>query len=134
MAYATIEQYDARFPNRTVSDATLQACLNDASEAIEVELDSAGIDYSEPTEKFAARLASVCCSVASRILPTASDIPQGATNVSMTAGPYSQSFEMPTAYSAAALNKYERKLLGIGGKLGFARPSYGILEVDDARL
>lgn len=131
MAYATIEQYDARFPNRTVSDTVLQACLNDASMAIEAELDDAGIDYSEPTEKYLERLASVCCSVASRILPYENDIPQGATNVSVTAGVYSQSFEFPTAYSAPMLNKYERKLLGIGGKIGFARPSYGVLEVDD---
>lgn len=128
MAYATRAEYDVRFPGRIASDATCDAKLEAASMAIDAELDNAGIDHENPDDVLEQRLVEVCCSVADRIMPRDGGMPQGATSFSVTAGPYSESYDLPTAYSAPMLNKYERRLLGIGGKLGFARPSYGRLE------
>lgn len=121
-AFATKEQYDARFPGREASDEMLGECLGDATEAICAVLDARGIDYSEPSEEFAARLMRVCRSVANRIMPSGSDIPMGATQVSTTAGPYQQTFSLPSAYSSPKLLPSELSMLGIGGsRIGWAR-------------
>ncbi len=87
MSYATVEQYEARFG--PVADTTmLQACLDDCTAAIDLRLDRAGIDHSDPDESFAYRLMSVCRSMANRLMPTgAGDVPVGVTQASMTAGP-----------------------------------------------
>ena len=131
MAYATRQEYDVRFPGRTASDETCDAKLESASRAINSELKAAGIDYSSPDDEFAANLVDVCCSVANRIMPHQSEIPQGATSMSMSAVGFSQSYSFGNEYGTPSLIKSERRLLGIGGKVGFARPSYGVLEPDN---
>jgi hypothetical protein len=77
-AFATIEQYDARFPGRTVGDATLQTVLEDATLAVMTALDKAHVDYSDPTEDFADRLARVAAQIVAR--------PDGATGASVHVG------------------------------------------------
>lgn len=130
MAYATVEQYEARFGHVDDTDL-LGECLDDATEAINAALESAGIDYDDPSEAFESRLMRVCRSVANRLMPFETSAPAGATQVSMTAGPYQQSFSLPQSYGTAKLLPSEMKMLGIGGRLGVARPSYGKLEVCD---
>lgn len=121
-AFATIEEYDARFPGRTASDAMLEECLADATAAIVAVLDDRGIDYSAPSEDFADRLMRVCRSVANRIMPSGSDIPVGVTQISATAGPYQQTFSMPQAYSSPKLIPSELAMLGLSGsRVGWAR-------------
>ena len=132
MAYATREQYDVRFPGRTASDATCDAKLEAASIAIDSELEGAGIDTESYGAQYADRLAEVCCSVANRIMPADHGIPQGATSASMTAVGFSESISFKTPYGSPSLVKSERRMLGIGGKIGVARPSYGVLEPRDA--
>jgi len=128
MAYATRDEYDVRFPGRTASDETCDAKLESASMAIDSELDAAGIEHENPDEQFSKKLLEVCCSVANRVMPNESEIPQGATSMSMSAVGFSQSFNLSSAYGSPSLIKSERRMLGIGGKVGFARPSYGRLE------
>ena len=55
-AFATTEDYDARFPGRTVSDQTMEECLLDASYAIADALGKRGIDYADPDEDLAERM------------------------------------------------------------------------------
>ena len=125
--FATVAQYDARFPGRTASNEVLEECLMDATMAISEVLDSKGVSYDDPDEQFAYRLMSVCRSVANRIMP--SDMPMGATQFSMTAGPYTQTTSYSPTYGLPRLLKSELDMLGfLGGSIGFARPAYGRLE------
>lgn len=129
-AFATIEQYDARFPGRIASDNVLEQCLQDATMAIINVLDRKGIAYDNPSEELEYKLMSTCRSVANRILPN--DAPAGATQTSMTAGPYTQTISITPAYGTPKLLPSEYQMLGFGGgSIGTARPSYGILEADD---
>lgn len=119
--FATVEDYDARFPGRAASDEMLVECLMDASLAIADALDKRGIDYSEPSGVFGERLMRTCRSVANRIMPSGSDIPVGVTQMSTTAGPYQQTFSMPTAYTLPKLLPSELSMLGLGGsRVGWA--------------
>lgn len=131
MSYATIEQYEARYG--AVSDEfMLQECLDDSSAVIRAALDRAGIDYSNPSEEFADRLMRVCRSMTNRVMPTENELPQGVTSASMGAVGFSETFNFATNYGTPKLIKSEMDLLGIGGKIGVARPSYGVLEPRDA--
>ena len=126
-AFATIEQYDARYPNRVVADEVLEECLLSATATIMNALNSRGIDYENPDELMAFNLMDVCRSVANRIMP--SDMPMGATQFSMTAGPYTQTTSYSPTYGLPRLLKSELDMLGfLGGSIGFARPAYGRLE------
>ena len=121
MSYATVEQYVARYGE--VADADLlQECLDDCSAAIEAELDRRGVDYASPSESFADRLMRVCRSMANRVMPNegSADIPVGATQASITAGPYNQQFTFATTYGTPKMLDSELRLLGIGGtRIGF---------------
>ena len=131
MSYATVEQYVARFGDVSNEDM-LQECLDDASRVINVALDRAGIDRSNPQGEFADNLMSVCRSMANRVMPTETAMPQGVTGYSIGAVGFSESYNFATAYGTPKLLDSERYLLGISGKVGFARPSYGRLEANDA--
>ena len=125
--FAKISDYTARFGE--VSDTGLLAeCLDDASAVMRARLDAAGVDYSEPTEDYADRLMRVCRSMANRIYPSGEDaIPAGATQASITAGPYSQQFTFGGAYGTPKLLASELALLGIGGSKGrMLHPRAGI--------
>ena len=120
--FATVEEYTARYGSVDDTDM-LSECLADASAAIRAELDRAGVDWAEPSEDFADRLMRVCRSVANRIMPTEDEsTPQGVTQMSTTAGPYSQQFTFATTYGTAKLVKSELELLGVGGggRIGWA--------------
>ena len=124
--FATIEQYDARFPGRTAADGTLTACLEDATAAIMTELDQRGIPYESPDEAFADRLMRTCRSVANRILPqAASDVPQGVIQASISAVGFTQSYSYGTAYGTPKLLDSELSMLGIGGGTYVYAEPYG---------
>ena len=118
MAYATIEQYVARFG--PVHDYTmLQECLDDCTASINMELDKRHVDHSDPSEDFAYRLMSVCRSMANRIMPSdGGDIPVGATQASFTAGPYTQQYTLGATYGTPKMLPSEMGMLGIGARIG----------------
>ena len=125
-AFATIDQYDARFPGRTASDDMLDECLKDATLAIADALGRRGIDYANPSEELAERMMSTCRSVANRILPSGADIPLGVTQASMTAGPYTQTLSYTPTSGTPKLLPSDLRMLGIGGaRIGFAQPDRG---------
>jgi len=121
MAFATVDEYEDRY--KEVSDTDmLQECLEDCSALIEVELERYGVDYSDPSEKLADRLMRACRQMAHRVMPRDgdADVPVGATQMSRTAGPYSEQFTLSTAYDTPKVTDEERKLLGIyGARIGF---------------
>lgn len=111
--FATVEQYEARYGD--VDDAgVLGEILMDATREIAAALEQAGIDFSEPTEEFAARLMQVCRSMASRAMGDDGEIPYGVTQYSQGAGEYTQSFSVGNPYGDVYLSKSERKMLGLG--------------------
>lgn len=127
--FATPEQYDARFPGRTASDELLEECLDDASRAIRAAMP--GFDFGNVSEDMADRLMSVCRSVANRIMPSSTDVPAGVTQSTMTAGVYTETLNYTPTYGLPKLLPSELAMLGVCGRVGFARPSYGVLEARD---
>ena len=102
----------------------------------DTEMDSAGVDYSNPDAKLTSRLLRVCRDMVHRAIgdgtDSAASIPFGATQASMAAGGYSESFTIGNPYGDLYLKDRERKSLGIKA-IGFAVavPSYGNAEVHD---
>lgn len=121
VSYATVDQYEARYG--AVSDVgMLQECLDDCTVAINIELARRHVDYADPSDEFADRLMRACRSMAKRVMPDegASDIPVGATQVSVTAGPYTQQYTLARTYGTPKVGDEERLLLGIAGaRIGF---------------
>lgn len=132
-SFATKEQYKAKY-DTGLTDAELTVWLADASDIMAAEMDRAGVDYSEPSETFVARLARICRDMVHRAVgdgtASALSIPFGATQASMAAGGYSESFTIGNPYGDLYMKASERRDLGIGsGGFAVARPSYGNAEV-----
>ena len=117
-AFATVSDYEARFG--PVADAAmLEECLMSATVAI-IRAVGTRLDYDNPDDTLEYALMDVCRSVANRIMPSGTDIPVGATQMSTTAGPYQQTFSLPTAYSSPKLLPSELAMLGLGARVGWA--------------
>lgn len=132
MAFATVDDYRAKYTT-DMDDARLEAWLEDATGMMSDEMDKAHVDYYEPTDSMAARLMRICRDCVHRAIGDGSDasmgIPMGATQASMAAGGYSESFTMGNPYGDLFLREPERKALGISrGGVGIAVPSYGRAE------
>ena len=128
MAFATVEQYLARYPDTTAPEQAIDALLEDATDAIEGELAPRGIDWEGAGEDFAAKLARVCCIVAHRAIPVGDGSPAalGATQTTQTAGSYSFSASYSNGYGEVYLSKSDRIKLGIAdGTYVYAEPFGG---------
>lgn len=118
--FATVEQYEARF-GEVADESVLEECLADASAAIRMAL-PATVDPCDVGDDMADRLMRVCRSVANRIMPSGSDVPVGVTQMTETAGVYSQTMSYTPAYSLPKLLPSELDMLGVGGaRVGWAR-------------
>lgn len=128
MAFATVEEYRARYPETTAADSAISALLDDASDAIEGELAPRGIDWEEADEAYAAKLSRVCCTIAHRAMPADMDgsmAALGATQTTQTAGSYSFSASFSNGYGEVYVSKSDRIKLGIAqGTYAYAEP-YG---------
>lgn len=134
-AFATTTQYRAKY-STDLSDAVLTVWLDDATDIMVAELERAGVDYSHASEAYASRLCRVCRDMVHRAIgdgsASAMSIPFGATQASMAAGGYSESFTMGNPYGDLYMKAVEKKQLGItSGGFAVAVPSYGNAEVDD---
>lgn len=132
-AFATTAEYRDKY-DTDMDDGRLGMWLADASDIMACEMDRAGVDYSEPDETFADRLCRICRDMVHRAIGDGSTasaaIPYGATQASMAAGGYSESFTMGNPYGDLFMKDKERKALGIGtGGFAVARPSFGNAEV-----
>ncbi len=117
MAYATVEQYEARYGE--VDDQNmLQECLDDATAAIDIALDRYDIEYADQPESFTSRLMRVCRAVANRLMPAGSNVPAGVTQLSMTSGSYNENVSFTPSYGLPKLLPSELSMLGLGGTRG----------------
>lgn len=120
-SYCTTDEYEVRYGE--VDDVSmLQECLDDCSAVIDMELARHGRAADTSDEGEADRLMRVCRSMANRVMPSAtSGVPQGVTQMGVTAGSYSEQFTFQSSYGTPKLIDSERILLGIkGGRVGWA--------------
>lgn len=124
-AYATYQDIEKRL-NRTFSESEIELCealLNDAS----IYIDAYNDDANENIKKV------VSCNMVVRAMGTMdTDIPIGATQTAMSALGYSQSWTMGSSGSVGELylTKSDKKLLGVGNKIGSYSPLEGMIVND----
>ena len=117
MTYATADDVQARM-NRTLSEAELAQCetlLEDAAVVIDA--------YNASADDDAKKLVS--CRMVLHLMDAGVDlgVPMGATQGSQSALGYSQSWTISNgAAGEIYLSKLEKKLLGVGDRIGSASP------------
>ena len=122
MAYATVQDVKSRM-SRTLSTAEETVCgtlLDDAALLIDAYNESASADAKTV----------VSCRIVVRALGDGStDIPYGATQGSMSALGYSQSWTIGSGGSTGEiyLSKTDKKLLGVGNSIGSYSPVEDII-------
>lgn len=117
MAYATIEDVQARM-TRTLSEDERTVCTNLLDDAVAI-INAYNEDAYEENKKI------VSCRMVARAIGDGTDagIPMGATQGSMSALGYSQSWTIGSgAVGELYLSKLEKKLLGVGNKIGSHSP------------
>lgn len=115
MAYATYEQVQDGCSALTADKIDIcEALLEEAA----VIIDAYNPDASDDTKRV------VSCRIVRRALSSDSvTVPVGATQGSMTAGPYTQSWTMGTgSVGELYLNRIDKKLLGVSNSIGFSNP------------
>lgn len=128
MAYATVAQVEAGFRDlSTDEESVCYALLDEAAVIIDAYNGAADIDIKQV----------VSCRMVRRAIgagDTNSAVPMGATQGSMTAGPYSQSWTMSNGSTGELyLSRLEKKLLGVSDRLGASNPfaQAGLVEVTE---
>ena len=108
MAYADVSDIEVRLGRTFTADETVnvQALLDGASAVL-----NKLVTVTNDTEQNAL-LKFVCTNMVSRMLSNGLDV-LGASQASMTAGPYTQSFSFSTPSGDMYLTKLEKRLLGI---------------------
>lgn len=124
MAYATIEDVQARMV-RTLSEDERTVCANLLDDAVAI-INAYNEDAYEENKKI------VSCRMVARAIGDGSDagVPMGATQGSMSALGYSQSWTIGSSGSVGELylSKLEKKLLGVGNKIGSRSPIENLTE------
>lgn len=122
MAYATTTEVSAGF--RTLSETELAKCAALLEEAA-VIIDAFNEDAFDEAKKV------VSCRMVRRAIGEADvqTVPMGATQGSMAAGGYSQSWTIGTGGSVGELYlaKLDKKLLGVGERIGTISPLEGMV-------
>ena len=123
MAYATVSDLESRWKTLdSAARAVAEARLEDAATLID--------SHGTPKSLDAAKVVS--CNAVMRSMSALSTDSFGVTQESMTAGSYQQQRTFSNPSGDMYLTRQELKMLGFGGgSLGFARPSYGVLEAAD---
>lgn len=111
MAYADVSDLEARWRELSTDEQARAAVLLDDASAMLTQL----VDVDETDEQQAALLKTVCCSMVTRTMSATESDSFGASNMSMTAGVYSQSWSYANPSGDMYLTRLEKKMLGIGG-------------------
>ena len=116
MAYATVADVQARMTN-TMSQDQQSICSNLLDDAA-VMIDAVALNASADEKKV------VSCRMVIRAMSVAEDVPVGASQGSMSALNYSQSWTMGTNASVGELylSSQDKKTLGVGNAIGASNP------------
>lgn len=119
MAYATVEQLQAGFRDLTEDEQlTAAALLEEAAVIIDA--------YARPNTDFRQKLV-VSCHMVRRAIgdDSGQSLPLGASQGTISAGGYSQSWTMSSGASGELyLSKIDKKLLGVADNIGMTNPFY----------
>lgn len=119
MAYAEVSDIEARWRELSTDEQARAAVLIDDASAM---LDSL-VAVDDEDDKQAALLKTVCCSMVIRAMSATEADSFGANSMSMTAGPYIQSWTYSNPIGDMYLTKMEKRLLGITTSyIGTIRP------------
>lgn len=114
-AYATVEEVQAGFRTLTVDEVTVCTALIDEA-AVIIDAYNAGADSD-------LKKVVTCRMVRRAIAASNASVPIGATQGTMTAGPYSQSWTVSGGSSGELyLGRTEKKLLGVSAAIGCSNP------------
>lgn len=120
VTYATTEDVAQGFRDLTTSELDVCAAL---LEEAAVVIDTYAKNANEERKKV------VSCRMVRRALAsTSQSVPMGATQGTMTAGPYSQSWTLGSGSSTGELylSKVDKQMLGVGDRIGSRSPiEYG---------
>lgn len=120
MAFAEVSDLEARWRELTTDDeARASVLLDDASAMLEAMVGVVDPAYSD----YMNRLKIVTCNMVIRAMSASEADTFGASNMSMTAGPYSQSFTYANPSGDMYVTKAEKVMLGITSSyIGSIRP------------
>lgn len=121
MAYADVSDIEARWRALSTDEqARAAVLLDDAS----VQL-SRLVTVDDSDQQQLAALKMVSCNMVIRVMSAGTSAMFGATNASMTGGPYSQSWTYEAPMGDMYLTKAERALLGVSAMIvGTIPPHY----------
>lgn len=123
MAYATVSDIESRIERALSQDEQSRASvlIDDASAML-----TALVNVDSDDQEQAQLLKQVCCSMVIRAMSATEADAFGASQMSMTAGPYSQSWSYSNPTGDMYLTKLEKRLLGItSGYIGTIEPRIG---------
>lgn len=119
MAYAEVSDIELRWRTLDETEQTRAAALIDDASAM---LDAL-VDVDDDNHEQCELLQAVCCNMVIRAMSATGADSFGASNMSMTAGAYSQSWTYANPSGDMYLTKMEKRLLGITtGYIGTIRP------------
>ena len=121
MVFAEVSDIESRWHTLSASDRQrAEVLIGDASEMLEAAL-VCTIDVSDESQM--QRLNIVCCNMVIRAMSASESDAYGASNMSMTAGPYTQSWTYANPSGDMYITKAEKRMLGItSGYIGTIRP------------
>jgi hypothetical protein len=116
MAYATYQDVEVRL-GTTFMQSEIGIC-NSLLDRAALIIDAYNVNASADIKK------SVSVEAVARAMNVASDVPMGASQGSMSALGYSQSWTMPSGGSVGDvyLSKADKRLLGVGNSIGASNP------------
>lgn len=117
MRFAEVFDIEARWRALSAEEAVRAGVLIEDASAMLQSLVSVDADDARQAEL----LKTVCCSMVIRAMSATAADSYGATQMSMTAGAYSQSWTYSNPTGDLYLTRFEKKLLRIGvGRIGWA--------------
>lgn len=122
MAYATVDDVVKGYQELDTDDQARAAVLLDEAQVI---IDAYTTTASDDAKKV------VSCRMVRRAIGDDTDLgfPMGATQGTMTAGSYSQSWTLSNGSAGELyLTKLEKKMLGLGEKIGMTNPFEGLYD------
>lgn len=122
MAFAEVSDIESRWRELSTDEQSRASVLIDDASAMLTALVAIDTDDTEQAQL----LKQVCCSMVIRAMSATESDAFGASQMSMTAGPYSQSWNYANPSGDMYLTKLEKRLLGITSSyIGPIRPKIG---------
>lgn len=119
MGFAEVSDIEARWRELSTSEESRAAVLIDDASAMLKKL----VDVDVADTRQLELLKIVCCSMVIRAMSATESDSYGASNMSMTAGPYTQSWTYSNPTGDMYLTRQEKRLLGIASSvIGSIRP------------